>query len=110
MVIRKPCLTNAGAEVCHLGNGDEMDPLVLAENKQIHDTVREERNAATHSGWIELFRPGPNLRRLTLALWLPAAQQLSGINAITYCKCFLLKVKLVVGCWFPEPTAGRVET
>ena len=68
------------------GNGDTTDPLVLAENRQIQDTIREERNIANHSGWIELFRPGPNLRRLTLALCLPAIQQFTGINAITYCK------------------------
>lgn len=63
-----------------------MDPLVQAENKQILETVREEKAAASHSGWIELFRPGPNLRRMLLALCLPAIQQFTGINAITYCE------------------------
>lgn len=67
-------------------NGDETDPLVQAENAQILESIRQEKAAAAHSGWIELFRPGPNLRRLTLALCLPAIQQFTGINAITYCK------------------------
>ena len=65
-------------------DGDTSDPLVKAEHQQIHDTVREEVAIATQSGWIELFKPGPNLRRFTLALCLPAIQQFTGINAITY--------------------------
>ena len=59
---------------------------MLAEYKQISETIREEKEAEAHSGWIELFRPGPNLRRMLLALCLPAIQQFTGINAITYCK------------------------
>lgn len=58
----------------------------MAENKQVLEAVREEKQAAAYSGWVELFRPGPNLRRLTLALCLPAIQQFTGINAITYCE------------------------
>ena len=68
------------------GDGDVTDPLVVTENKQVLKAVREEKEAAAYSGWIELFRPGSNLRRLTLALCLPAIQQFTGINAITYCE------------------------
>ena len=67
------------------GDGDVTDPLVVAENKQILEAVREEKEAAAYSGWVELFRPGPNLQRFTLALCLPAIQQFTGITAITYC-------------------------
>ena len=70
-------------------DGDVTDPLVLAENKQIMEAVRQEKEAAAYSGWIELCRPGPNLRRFTLALCLPAIQQFTGINAITYCESIL---------------------
>jgi len=76
------------------GDGDATDPLVLAEYKQISETVREEKEAAAYSGWIELLRPGPNLRRLTLSLCLPAIQQFTGINAITYCKYKIFKVSI----------------
>ena len=75
-------------------DGDATDPLVLAEYKQISETVREEKEAAAYSGWIELLRPGPNLRRLTLSLCLPAIQQFTGINAITYCKYKIFKVSI----------------
>lgn len=67
-------------------DGDEKDSLVQSELKQIQETVREEKEAAAHSGWIELFKPGPKQRRLTLALCLPAIQQFTGIDAITYCE------------------------
>ncbi|KAJ6447021.1 MFS sugar transporter [Purpureocillium lavendulum] len=65
-------------------DGDESDPLVRFEAAQIHDTVQEENAMATKSSWLELMRPGPNLRRFALALVLPGIQQFTGINAITY--------------------------
>ena len=69
-----------------LADGDETDPLVQTENVQIQQSIIEEKATASYNGWIELFRAGPNLRRFTLALCLPAIQQFTGINAITYCK------------------------
>ena len=68
------------------GDGDVTDPLVVTENKQVLEAVREEKQVAAYSGWVELFRPCPNLRGFTLALCLPAIQQFTGINAITHCK------------------------
>lgn len=56
------------------------------EAAQIHDTVQEEYALASKSSWLELLRPGPNLRRFALALVLPGIQQFTGINAITYCE------------------------
>ena len=41
------------------GEGDG-DPLAMAENTQVPEAVREEKQAAAYSGWVELFRPGPN--------------------------------------------------
>ena len=67
-------------------DGDEKDSLVQSELKHIQETVREKKEAAAHSGWIELFKHGPTQRHLTLALCLPAIQQYTGINAITYCE------------------------
>jgi hypothetical protein len=72
-------------------DGDKTDPLVQTEQTQIQESIIEEKAAAKHSGWIELFRPGLNLRWFTLALCLPAIQQFTGINAITYCTIFDLE-------------------
>ena len=78
-------MTYLSANFC-TADGDQTNPDVIAEHAQIETAVHNEKSLDSNTSWFALIRPGPNLRRFTMALYLPAVQQFTGINAITYCK------------------------
>ncbi|CAO1616819.1 unnamed protein product [Sympodiomycopsis kandeliae] len=93
---------SAGLTVlARLKNKDQNDPDVQDDFEEIRETVRNEI-ANTKTGWVHLFKPGDgwkddNLRsrrRLLLACFIQAAQQLGGVNALIYYSSTLFKESL----------------
>jgi len=73
--------------------GNPNDPFVLAEYKQIHDTIHMEMEAAKTS-WIELLKTRANLHRLFIAACVGLFSQWSGNGLVSY---YLAKVLDTVG-------------
>lgn len=63
-------------------NGDVHDPLVLGEFHEMREKVREE--AATTSGWGQIFRNADNLRKVMLGVILQFSVQMTGVSFIQY--------------------------
>lgn len=63
------------------GNGNREDPLVLAEFKEIHDTLAYEKTIQT--GFKSLIAPKANARRFLIVVVLNIAAQIIGSNIVS---------------------------
>lgn len=97
--------------LARLKNKPEEDADVQQEFQDIKETVKHEL-ASTKKGWTHLFAPGDgwkddairSRRRLLLACFIQAAQQLGGINALIYYSSTLFKESL----HFDDQSAARL--
>lgn len=103
---------DAGLNVlARLKDRPEDDAEVVQEFQEIKRTVEHER-ATSRSGWLHLLTPGKGWkddalrtrRRLLLACFIQAAQQLGGINALIYYSSTLFKQSI----HFDDQDAARL--
>ncbi|KAI5274675.1 general substrate transporter [Aureobasidium subglaciale] len=64
-------------------HGETSDSYVLAEFELIQLQIAEERSRKS-TGYLDLFRGWPNLRRTTLVMAIQASCQMTGVSAIQY--------------------------
>lgn len=73
------------------GNGNESDEFVKWEFAEIRETLHMEREAASSSGWLELFRTPGNRKRCFLIIVTAIFSQCSGNGLVSYYLSSILK-------------------
>jgi MFS family permease len=72
-------------------NGDESDEFVKWEFAEIRETLHMEKEFATSSGWLELFRTPGNRKRSFLIIFTAIISQCSGNGLVSYYLSSILK-------------------
>ncbi|KAM0333437.1 hypothetical protein ACHAQA_002099 [Verticillium albo-atrum] len=75
-------------------NGDDQDPFVQAELREINETIRFEREVAAESGWLLLVKTPGNRKRLMLLALVGFFSQCSGNGLVSY---YLHAILLSIG-------------
>jgi len=75
-------------------NGNANDPLVQYEFEEIKAAIEFDRNVASSTGWLALFKTPGNRRRMRIIIALAVFSQWSGNGLVSY---YLNKVFIAIG-------------